>query len=135
MAGEHLEVVRGWMAGFDRDGLPPLELCEEGIEIVNAEGFMVQGVYHGHRGVGEWVNQAFDVIEDRRVELRDTIDAGDGETVVTTQRIYGRSGHTGLDISLRWAARWTVRQGKVARVQGYLRKREALEAAGLPNDA
>lgn len=39
--------------------------------------------------------------------------------------------HTQLDTNLQWAATWTFRGGKVLRCQGYMRKAEALEAAGL----
>jgi ketosteroid isomerase-like protein len=92
---------------------------------------VVQGPYHGHAGVREWVSDAFDVINDRRFELEEAIDSGDGETVVTVQRALGHSTHTGLKFDLSWAAVWTIRSGKVVRIQGYLTKGAALEAVGL----
>jgi len=64
-------------------------------------------------------------------ELEEVIDAGDGETVVSVQRVQGRTRHMELETNLRWAAVWTFRAGKVLRAQGYLHRREALEAAGL----
>jgi hypothetical protein len=36
-----------------------------------------------------------------------------------------------LETNLRWAAVWTLRAGKVLRAQGYMHRREALQAAGL----
>ena len=131
MSEEHLQVVRLWMKGLSDDGLPPLDLCDERIEIGNVAEFMVQGPYHGHAGVRRWVTDAFDVLGDRRFELVEVIDAGNGETVVSVQRAIGRSSHTGLELNLRWAAVWTIRGGKVAHVQGYVGKTAALEAAGL----
>ncbi len=68
---------------------------------------------------------------DDRVEVEEALDGGDGETVVTVQRVRGQSSHTGLELDLRWAAVWTVRAGKVVRIQGYAGKRTALQAAGL----
>ncbi len=91
---------------------------------------MVQGPYNGHTGLRRWVTDAFDVIEDRRFELDEIIDAGDEETVVSVQRALGRASHTGLEVSLRWAAVWTIRGGKAARIQGYATKAQALNAVG-----
>ncbi len=119
------------MQGLDEDGLPPLDLCHEQIEIGNVEEFMMQGPYHGHAGIRQWVADGFDVLDGRRFALDETIDAGDGETVVSVQRALGRSTHTGLDFELRWAAVWTIRDEKVVRIQGYVGKTRALAAAGL----
>ncbi len=132
MTPTNTDVVRRWMDGLSEDGLPPLELCDERIVIGNVEEFLVRGDYHGHEGVRQWVDEAFDVLEDRRFELVEATDAGDGETVVSVQRALGRSQHTGLPFDLPWAAVWTIRDGKVAAVQGYLNKAAALRAAGLP---
>lgn len=131
MARENLEVVRRWIEGLSREGMPPLDLCDEQIQIGNVKQFVVQGPYHGHAGVREWVTDAFDVVNDRRFELDEAIDGGDGETVVTVQRALGHSSHTGLEFELAWAAVWTVRGGKVVNIQGYASKGAALEAAGL----
>jgi ketosteroid isomerase-like protein len=131
MSRENVEIARRWMEGLDQEGMPPLDLCDEQIQIGNVEEFVVQGPYHGHAGVREWVTDAFDVVNDRRFELDETIDSEDGETVVTVQRALGHSSHTGLKFELRWAAVWTIRGGKVVHIQGYANKRAALEAAGL----
>jgi ketosteroid isomerase-like protein len=64
-------------------------------------------------------------------ELEEVIDVGDGATVMSVQRAQGRTRHMQLDTDLRWAAVWTFRAGKVLRAQGYMHRREALEAAGL----
>ena len=131
MSGGSSEIMRRWFDGLNRDGVPPLELCHEDIEIANVEEFIVQGPYHGHDGVRRWVTEAFDVVDDLRFALDEVVDAGDGEHFVTVQRAVGLSRHTGLEFNLRWAAAWTVREGKVARIHGYLRRRDALAAAGL----
>jgi hypothetical protein len=56
---------------------------------------------------------------------------GDGETVISVQRTQGRTPHIELGTNQRWAAVWTFRGEEVLRAQGYMPKREALEAAGL----
>jgi ketosteroid isomerase-like protein len=131
MSRENVEVVRLWMEGLSEEGMPPLDLCDEQIEIANVEEFVVQGPYHGHAGVRQWVTDAFDVVNDRRFELDEAIDTGDGETVVTVQRALGYSRHTGLKFDLLWAAVWRIRGGKALHIQGYASKGQALEAVGL----
>ena len=108
-----------------------LALSHEHIEIGNVKEFVVQGAWHGHAGVLQWLDDAFDVIADRKFEIDEVIDGDDGETVVTVQRATGVSTHTGLAFDLQWAAVWTIHDGKVQRVQGYATKAQALRAAGI----
>jgi ketosteroid isomerase-like protein len=124
-------VARRWVEGLNDEALPTLDVSDEQIEIGNVKGFVVQGPWHGHAGVRRWLDDAFDVVADRRFEVDEVIDGDDGETVVTVQRVTGVSTHTELAFDLEWAAVWTVRAGKVHHVQGYATKAQALEAAGL----
>jgi ketosteroid isomerase-like protein len=131
MSEENVEIVRLWWTGFNEHRIPPLDLCDEQIEIGILRDFPVQGPYHGHEGVRRYAHHMFEVIDDPRVELEEIIDAGEGKTIVTVQRALGRMRHTRLKANFRWAAVWTVRAGKVVQAQGYRTKAEALEAAGL----
>jgi ketosteroid isomerase-like protein len=131
MSRENVEIVRRWIEGVSEDRMPPLDLCDERIEIRNVAAFPVQGPYDGHEGVRWWVSDMFDVFDEARVELDETIDAQDGETIVTMQRVLGRTRHAQLQIDVPWAAVWTVQRGKVTRVHGYAHKARALEVAGL----
>ena len=131
MSRETVEVVGLWFAGFNEEGMPTLDVCDESIEIGNVPEFPVQGPYHGHEGVRRWVSDLFDVLEEARLELDEAIDAEDGETVVTVQRVLARTRHTRLPITFRWAAVWTIRAGKVVHLQGYVGKTRALKAVGL----
>ena len=127
-----MEVVQLWWTGFNEHRMPPLDLCDERIEIGMLREFPVQGPYHGHDGVRRWVQDMFEVIDEPRIELVEIIDAEDGETVVTVQRALGRMRHTQLEADYRWATVWTAKAGNVLRAQAYATKAEALEAAGLP---
>jgi len=132
MSGENVEVVQRWWAGFNEDGMPPLALCDEEIEIRNAEDFLMPGHYQGHDGVRRWRDQVFDIFDDARVETDDILDVpGDGETVVMLLRATGTASYTGIKVDFEWAAIWTMRDGKLLRAQGYLNRADALEAAGL----
>ena len=132
MSQENVEIVRRWWRGFNDDGLPPLSLCDEAIEIRMPPDFPVRGLFRGHEGVRRWREQVFDVAENARVEPEEIVDVrGDGETVLMLLRASGTAGYTEIEIDLEWAAIWTIRDGKVLLAQGYLSRAEALEAAGV----
>lgn len=130
MSREKAEVVRRWWAGFNQDGLPPLDLCDERIEIINPDEFPLTGPYHGHEGVRQWASDVYDVLEDAHVEAEEVV-GGEGEAVVAVLRQTGRWKYTQLATDARWAAVMTIRDGKLAHAQGYLSKAQAIEAAGL----
>jgi ketosteroid isomerase-like protein len=131
MPQSHLDVIRRWWAGFNEHGMPSLDLCDEEIEITNPVDFPVRGSYHGHEGVRQWRDDAFDVFDDLAVDVEEVIDVGDGETGVTFLRLRATASYTRIGIDEPWAAVWTIRGGKLLRAHGYTSKREALEAAGL----
>jgi hypothetical protein len=51
--------------------------------------------------------------------------------MVTVNRIAGVGARSGAPLLFRWAAVFWVREGRLARVGGYLRRGEALKAVGL----
>ena len=77
-------------------------------------------------------SSAFDVIDELEVVTEKLIDVGDGETVVMLLRLRGVAAYTRIPIDQSWAAVWTIRNGKLLRAQGYISRREAMRAAGLP---
>ena len=132
MSEENAEFVRRWWEGFNEDGMPPLALCDEEIEIHNPPEFPVRGVFEGHDGVRRWRDQVFDIFDNARVEPDVILDVpGDGETVLMLLRATGTANYTEIEVDYEWAAIWTMRDGKLLRAQGYLNRAEAFEAAGL----
>ena len=140
MSEENVEIVRRWWAALNKDGTPPLELCDERIEISNPASFPNRGPYRGHNGVHEWMVDTWEVIDEPHHEVEEVIDVGDGETVVSVQRTTGRMSHSQLNVDLQseegrqgaqWAAVWTISGGRALSAQGYMTRAEALEAAGL----
>ena len=131
MSQENVDVVRRWWAGFNEDGVPSLDLCDEQIEISNPPEFPVRGSFHGHEGVRRWRDQVFDILDDLNVEAEKLFDAGDGETVVMFLRLQGVASYTRIKVDEPWAAVWKIRNGKLLHAQGYVSRRKALEAAGL----
>jgi ketosteroid isomerase-like protein len=132
MSQENVELVRRWWAEFNEDGMPPLALCDEQIEIRNPADFPVRGPFQGHDGVRRWREQVFEIAEDARVEPEEIVDVhDDGEIVLMLLRATGTASYTGMKLDYEWAAIWTIRDGKLLRAQGYLDRADALEAAGL----
>jgi ketosteroid isomerase-like protein len=132
MSQENVYVVRRWWEGFNEDGMPPLSLCDDEIEINNPPDFPVRGPFQGHNGVRQWRDQVFEILDNARVEPEQIVDVhGDGETALMLLRATGTARYTEIEIEVEWAAIWTVRGGKLLKAQGYLNRADALEAAGL----
>lgn len=121
-----------WWAGLNETGVPPLDLCDERIEIHMFEEFPVQGPYRGHEGVRRYVHDIFEVTEDFHVDVDEVVPTGDEDRLVTVQRVVGRTRHTRLEVDFAWATVWTIEDGRILRAQGYATRAEALQAAGLP---
>jgi ketosteroid isomerase-like protein len=83
----------------------------------------------GFRAVWEeWVEP----FEAFRIELTKRIDSGDD--IVDLVRLTATSKTGGIEIEHDGAAVWTVRDGMLTRAIFYLRREDALEAAGLDPD-
>ena len=69
--------------------------------------------------------------EERRLEAEDFIDAGD--CVVILQREYRRGKGSGVVVEAEIAILVDVRDGRVSRIQGYMDRAAAIEAARRPS--
>jgi ketosteroid isomerase-like protein len=109
----------------------PEGLLAQGFTMVNAETAVTDKTYEGASGVLEWINDIFDAFDAQaRFEIEQVV--ADGEDfVVTMNRLGGSGARSGAPLLFRWAAVFWCREGKLAEVVGYLRRREALEAVGL----
>jgi uncharacterized protein len=66
---------------------------------------------------------------DVRSEVEEWIDTGDH--VIAMVRSYGRGKRSGVPVDMLEAHLWTVRDGKLRRLQTFSTKAEALDALGL----
>ena len=66
MSEENVEIVRRWWEAFNDDGMPPLALCDEDVEIRNPPDFPVRGVFKGHDGVRLWRDEVFEIVDNPR---------------------------------------------------------------------
>jgi ketosteroid isomerase-like protein len=85
----------------------------------------------GKRAVGEWFGDWFrQFAPDYRFEIEEARDAGERVFLVATN--HGRGRASGAPIEGRTVYTYTVREGKVSRVELWRDRKAALEAAGLP---
>ena len=87
------------------------------------------GTYRGHDGVRELWADVRNVFGDYRNEPEELIDAGD--RVVAFICIRGRGTRSGAEVEARIAHVFTLRDGRIAHVDSFEDRDEALRAAGL----
>ncbi len=79
--------------------------------------------------IGETLRNIFAVYENYRIEPDEFIDAGD--KVVVVARIRATAKESGISVDQRFSFVWTALAGKLARIEVFTERAEALEAAGL----
>ena len=105
------------------------ELWDPDIEVVNFDAFPVTRPYHGWDGMLGWLADISEPFDEFQLELAEVLSHHE-EHVVTTLRATGNSRTGGPPFELVWGAVWTLRGGKIVRVEGLRTPEEALEAAG-----
>jgi ketosteroid isomerase-like protein len=131
MSQENVEIVRQAYEAFNRgdmDGAfanisPEFEYVATGA-IPGMEGFV--RAPEGFRGFLEsWWGE----FDEPRVEIHELIETGD--QVVASLTFRGRGKQSGVETTWDIWQAWTIRHGKAVRGRGFMRREEALEAAGL----
>ena len=100
------------------------------VEVINAEGWVIQTTYRGHEGLRRWWADLAEAFGDFDIELDDVMEI-DEERVLTTQRFVGHFRTTDIPFNGAWASILWIRDGRVVRAQGFLSKRRAMRAAGI----
>jgi len=130
MSQENVAIVRrAWEAFVRRDNDTALALYDPEIEIDLRDENVGTRAYYGIEGVQRYFRDLMSAFGDMTSEVEEWIDAGD--QVVAMVRSYGRGRRSGVPVDMLEAHVWTVREGKLRRLQTFATKAEALEAAGL----
>jgi len=131
MSRENVDLVRrlaGHWSRMDWDGM--VDFLDPDVELHGTVGGVEEGGVA--RGIGE-ILRALDKVEemweDHRIEIQELIDAGD--QVVVFQREYQRGKASGAEVAADTAVLVDVRDERVVRLQGFMDRTDALEAAGL----
>ena len=125
---ENVEIVRGAFEAFERGDVSRMvDLMAD--DLVTHRIDPDDAVYHGKEG---WFRAAMDWTEDFNewtVTAEEFVEAGDDVLVRARQTARGEA--SGVPVESEMWFRFTMREGKVARMTFHTRRNEAFEAAGL----
>ena len=129
MADENLEIAR---RAFEEMRSRRYEggVWDPGVEVINAEGWVIETAYHGYDGLRRWWEDLAEAFGEFDIELDEVMEI-DEERVLSAQRFVGHFRTTDIAFDGAWASILWIRDGRVVRAQGYLSKRRAMKAAGM----
>jgi ketosteroid isomerase-like protein len=129
MSRENLEIVRQAYESWSATRSLNLDLLDPEVEWNTANTLDGGAVLHGHEGVREWFRQMERVWEDMWWEIERVHDLDDRVLAITRATARGRG--SGVAVEMRIATVWTLKGGKVTKVETYMDPDDALEAVGL----
>jgi ketosteroid isomerase-like protein len=132
MSQENVELVREAFESFlGGDQKRTARLVDPEVEFHGTVGGLEEGrIAHGLAQIAqEFEEEDLEAWEERRLEAEEFIDAGDNVVVLLHE--YRRGRGSGVELETDTAVVCAVREGRVVRIQGYMDRAAALEAAGL----
>ena len=135
MSEENVKLVREVFAAFlAGDQEKAADLLDPEVEFRGTIGGVQEGqVAHGVSEIDEtFAAEDLEAWEERRLEPEAFLDAGD--EVVVLLHEYRRGRGSGIELETKTAVVIAVSGGRVIRIQGYMDRDAALEAAGLASD-
>jgi ketosteroid isomerase-like protein len=128
MSQENVQVVQGALARFVATGEPPWDLLHEDVE-VHDHDIMDSGDYSGHVGFGRWIEDWSAAWSEDSIEPERFLDAEERVVVFIRQRTTGRG--SGVTLERQDAMVFELRAGKIARLDYYNNREQALKTVGL----
>ena len=133
MSQENVEIVRRLHPFLERrDWRAMADLFDPNVEVHGTVGGIGEGqvVARGLDQISKVIEAEDNEIWDQhRWEIQEVIDAGD--RVVVLQREYQRGKGSGVELVIDTATILDLRDGRVVRMQGYVKQADALETVGL----
>jgi ketosteroid isomerase-like protein len=131
MSRENVEVVRRFYDAYNERDLAALSsLVADEFQFQSVFVGVEGRVYEGPNGFPGYFADLSEAWEYFWLELEDVLDAG-SDRVVGLMQVHGRGKSSGVEINPRIAAVFRLRDGKLAGLQTFMDRIEALEAAGL----
>ena len=129
MSQENVEIIQRVYTGEDIENLA-LEAMHPEVELLGAIGGMEEGTTTvGREAVTQALGVDSDIWAERRLELREAIDAGD--RVVALVHEYRRGKSSGVVVEADIALVYGFKEGKIVRIVPYMSQADALQAAAL----
>ena len=131
MSQENVKLAHRGLDALNRGGVDAvIDLCDPDVEWIAIPGFLPDAEdFHGHDGVRAWFAKVGEALEAVHWEAEQINDAGDHLFVALKLHAAGRA--SGIQGEFRIFQSWTMRNGKLVRLESYLSRDEGLEAAGL----
>ena len=125
MSQEYVEIVRRFLDVVDVD--EALTYADPAIVWNTIEELPTQGHDEVRASLAHWKAEW----DDYKVMPEEFVDMGD--RVVVTVRLRGRGRGSGVEIDARFYDVYTVRDGKIVRMDQFTERSQAIQAAGLPD--
>jgi ketosteroid isomerase-like protein len=132
MSQENVEVVRDQFAATnERDFRRAMSHYAEDVElVVDRDAFLQGGTFRGRDAVGQWFADWFTTFEPGyHFDIEEARDLGDLVFLIATH--HGRGRTSGVEVRGQTGYLYSLRGGKIVRVELYPSRAEALDAAGL----
>jgi ketosteroid isomerase-like protein len=132
MSQENVNIVREAFESFlAGDEEKTAQLLDPEVEFHGTVGGLQEGqIAHGQSEIDQtFESEDLEAWEERRLEPEEFIDAGDDVVVLLHE--YRRGKGSGVELETETAVVVAVSGGRVVRIQGYMDRGAALEAAGL----
>jgi ketosteroid isomerase-like protein len=132
MSKENVDVVLDQFAATNERDFPrAMSHYAEDVElVVHPDAFLQSGTFTGRDAVGEWFGDWFRTFEPGyHFEIEEARDLGDVVFLNASHRGHGRT--SGAEVHGQTGYLYTVRDGKIARVEIYPNPAAALQATGL----
>jgi ketosteroid isomerase-like protein len=131
VSAENVELVRRGYEHLIKTGEPLYENWDPDLlwDMSTFRGWPEDQTYQGREGYERFMRNWLEPFDDWHLDVERFVDADDKVVVIQRQR--GTSKSTGVEVDMRFAQVWTLRGGKVIRVELYADPEEALEAAGV----
>jgi ketosteroid isomerase-like protein len=132
MSQENVEVVRDqYDATNERDFARAMVHFDVDVELVVPPGYIDPGEYKGRDAVGAWFGDWFRSFDrDARFDVKEMTEL-DGGAVLLVADHHASGRISGVEVHAIVVWLYGFRRGKIARVEGYATRVEALEAVGL----
>jgi ketosteroid isomerase-like protein len=131
MSQENVEVIRDIVAAMNEGDFERALAHHSDDVVFEAPAGIRGGTFRGREAVSEWFTDWFRIFDWKvHAEIREIAEVGD-DGVLMVFVLRGRGRGSGVDVEMTNAYLYRLREGKVARMDGYLSPEEALEAAKL----
>lgn len=125
---ENVALVRSVMEAYDRRDLEAMTpLLAEDVELVEWPNSPDAKTFHGRAAAGKAVAQWDEVWDELKSEVTEARDLGDGRVFITA-RTRARGKGSSVEVETNGWAIYTLRDGKVSRIQFFIDEDEAREA-------